>query len=139
MTDDRPPPILPIRPRPRPTPPTSPDDGAMSPPPLDDRLAAALRDLTPVTPRRPWRDLARVGRRPRRRGGHRAGAGPVAARRDLDALPRAWVIAYGGAWLGAFVIGAWLALVPRAGHVVPAAWRRARWRRWPPSASSSPA
>ncbi len=119
MTDDRP--------RPDPADPAAPAPaadlvdpaaaGALPPPPLDERLAAALRDLTPVTPRRPWRDLAWVAA---------LAAAVVTAlvlalslRRDLDALPRAWVIAYGGAWLGAFIVGAWLALVPRAGHVVP--------------------
>ena len=83
-------------------------------------LEAELRDLRPVTSRRPWRDVALV-----------TGAAAVAVavlvgllrmRRDLDALPTSWLLAYGAAWVASFGAGTWLALVPRRGAVMP------RWR-----------
>ncbi len=92
-------------------------------PPIGDLLAAELRELAPVATRRPWRDVAAVTA---------AAATSIAVlvvtlavRRDLDALPRAWLIGYGGAWLAGFALLAWLSLVPRAGAVVP---------RWLPAA-----
>ena len=67
--------------------------------------------------RRPWRDVAVLTA---------AAAVSVAGfllvlalRRDLDALPAAWVAGFAAAWLTSFGLLAWLALVPRAGEVLP--------------------
>jgi hypothetical protein len=87
------------------------------PPPMGDLLEAELRELQPVGTRRPWRDVALVTAI-----AAVAVAGLVVVlrvRRDLDALPASWLVAYGAAWLAGFAAGAWLALVPRRGAVVP--------------------
>lgn len=91
-----------------------------SPPPLSSDLEAALGTLTPVAPRRPPRDLAIL-----------VGAGAIyacglvyalALRADLHELPISWLVLAGLGWLLGFVVPCYLALVPRAGAVVP------RWR-----------
>ncbi len=89
-------------------------------PPMGDLLDGELRDLRPVATRQPWRDAGLV----------LAAAtivvatlvGVLSLRRDLDALPVVWLVLYGTAWLGTLGLGAYLALVPRRGAVVP------RWR-----------
>jgi hypothetical protein len=89
----------------------------LEPPPLGASLEAELRDLKPVSTRRPWRDVVFVSFI-----AAVAIAGMVVflrVRRDFDALPTAWLVAYGAAWLVGFAGGAWLALVPRRGAVVP--------------------
>ncbi len=89
-------------------------------PPMGDLLDAELRDLQPVAPRRPWRDVAIVT------AAAACAIGALVAllrlRRDLDALPTSWLVAYGAAWVASFGAGTWLALVPRRGAVMP------RWR-----------
>lgn len=92
-----------------------PDD--LAPPPLGDLLEAELRELKPVSTRRPWRDVALVTFI-----ASVAVAGMVVllhVRRDFDAMPTSWLVTYGAAWLASFGVGAWLALVPRRGAVVP--------------------
>jgi len=93
------------------------DEDELVSPPMADLLEAELRDLKPVATRRPWRDVAAV-----------TGAAAIAitalvailrVRRDLDALPTSWLVAYGAAWIASFAAGTWLALVPRRGAVVP--------------------
>lgn len=89
-------------------------------PPLSAALEAELGQLLPVSPRRPRRQLAIVV------GVSLVyGAGLVAAlnlRRDLSELPASWIVAAGIAWLLGFAVPCYLALVPRAGAVMP------RWR-----------
>jgi hypothetical protein len=53
------------------------------------------------------------------------GAGLIAAlkmRRDMNELPSSWIVATAFAWLLGFAVPCYLALVPRAGSVMP------RWR-----------
>jgi hypothetical protein len=87
------------------------------PPPIAPALEAELDKLAPVKTRRPMRQLATL-----------AGisfvyaAGLVAMftlRGDLDELPMPWLLMAGLAWLGGFVIPCYLALVPRAGSMMP--------------------
>lgn len=89
-------------------------------PPLSPALEAELAQLAPVAPRRPLRQLAIVF------GLSLVyGAGIVAAlepRRDMAELPARWIVAAGLAWLLGFAVPCYLALVPRAGSMVP------RWR-----------
>jgi hypothetical protein len=88
-----------------------------TPPPLSPVLEAELDKLAPVKPRRPMRQLATL-----------VGISAVYAvglvamftvRGDLDELPMPWLVAAGLAWLLGFVIPCYLALVPRAGQVMP--------------------
>lgn len=91
-----------------------------APPPLAGELEAALGKLTPVTTRRPIRQLAMLCAASLLYG---VGVLAVTAmRRDAGELPVGWMIAAGLAWLGGFVIPCYLALIPRAGSVIP------RWR-----------
>ena len=92
----------------------------VSVPPLPAALETELASLRAVSPRRPLRQVAIV-----------VGvslvyaAGLVAAlklRRDMAELPPSWVVAAAIAWLLGFVVPYYLALVPRAGAVMP------RWR-----------
>lgn len=94
----------------------------LPPPPMSDLLEAQLHELAPVPTRRPWRDAGIVA-------GVAALAvaamvGALRVRRDLDAHTTTWLVAYGAAWVAAFAVGTWLALVPRRGAVVPR-WRAA--------------
>jgi hypothetical protein len=89
-------------------------------PPLGSALEAELATLAPVRARRPLRQLAvLVGI------SLIYGAGLVVAlttRRDMLELPMGWLFAAGTAWLGGFLLPAYLALVPRRGSMMP---------RWP--------
>jgi len=94
---------------------------AAEPPPLAPPLSAALEQelarLAPVSPRRPLRQLAIVIAI-----SLVYGAGLVAAltmRRDMRELPIAFVFGAGIGWLLGFAVPSYLALVPRAGAVVP--------------------
>lgn len=86
-------------------------------PPLSAALEDELRDLAPVAMRRPWRDVAVLTAAATVSVGGFLLA--LALRRDLDALPGAWVAGFAAAWLASFGLLAWLALVPRAGEVLP--------------------
>jgi hypothetical protein len=89
-------------------------------PPLSAALEAELGDLLPVSARRPLRQLAIVVA-----VSLVYAAGLLAAvkmRRDMDELPTSWMIGAGIAWLLGFAVPCYLALVPRAGSVMP------RWR-----------
>ena len=91
-----------------------------APPPLTDALEAELRALTPVAPRRPGRQVVVAGLV------SLAYAAivllVVTMRRDLEHLPRVWLIAYALAWLLGFGLPLYVSLVPRRGEVMP------RWR-----------
>jgi hypothetical protein len=100
------------------------DELAAEPPPAAPKLSAAIEaelgSLATVRPRRPARQLATVV------GVSLAyGAGLLAAlslRRDMTELPISWLVATGLAWLLGFAVPCYLALVPRAGSMMP------RWR-----------
>jgi len=91
-----------------------------APPPLARDLEAELGSLAPVATRKPLRQLAMlVGL------SLTFGAGVLALvtiRRDASELSMAWMVGAGLGWLVGFVIPCHLALVPRAGSVMP------RWR-----------
>lgn len=89
-------------------------------PPMGAALEAELAGLMPVSPRRPMRDLVRVAGLSLAYGA--ALIGLLTLRRDLHGLPTWWLIGYGLAWLLGFVGLVYLAVVPRAGAVMP------RWR-----------
>ncbi len=93
---------------------------AMAPPPPGAALEAELGRLAPVSPRRPWRDLGRVGGLSLLYGA--ALVFLLAIRRDLHGLPIWWLVGYGALWLAGFASLVYLALIPRRGTVVP------RWR-----------
>jgi hypothetical protein len=93
------------------------------PPPLGDLLEQELSDLKPVATRRPWRDVGVVAVAAAVAVAVMVGA--LRVRRDMDAMPAIWLVAYGAAWVGSFAVGAWLVLVPRRGAVSP---------RWLPAA-----
>lgn len=98
-------------------------DDMLPPPPLGDLLEAEMRDLKPVATRRPWRDVGVVAVAAAIAVAVMVGA--LRVRRDLDAMPTGWLVAYGAAWVASFAAGAWLVLVPRRGAVSP---------RWLPAA-----
>lgn len=92
----------------------------LPPPPIGDALEAELGKLAPVAPRNPRKDFAKVACLS-------LGYGAVLValltiRRDLHGLPVWWLVTYGAAWLSGFIGLAYLAVVPRAGSVMP------RWR-----------
>jgi hypothetical protein len=99
--------------------------GLGAPPPAPAPvLARAIADMRPVRTRHRFGAVAAV-----------ALAGlvwPVIAlvhlphRRDLGALPLAWVIAAAALWAAAFTASLTAALVPRRGDVLPAAGRASR-------------
>lgn len=94
---------------------------APAPPPLPAALEAELGSLAPVPARRPLRQLAIVAG-----GGLVYGAGWLAAlalRVDIAELPASWLVGTAFAWLLGFAVPLYLALVPRAGAVMP----RYRW------------
>lgn len=91
-----------------------------APPALARELEAELGSLKPVATRRPVRQLVMLCA-----ASLVYGAGVLAVvttRRDAGELPIGWMVAAGLAWLFGFVIPCHLALVPRAGSVMP------RWR-----------
>jgi hypothetical protein len=86
-------------------------------PPLSQLLEAELAQLTPVSTRRPVRQLALLVA-----VSLIYGAGVLAMltlRRDLHELPMGWLLGAGLAWLLGFVVPVYLAMVPRAGAVMP--------------------
>jgi hypothetical protein len=90
---------------------------APQPPPPSATLAAELAALAPVSARSPSRQIAiLVGI------SLVYGAGLVATltvRRDLRELPAGWLVATAALWLVGLVVPSYLALVPRAGSVMP--------------------
>ena len=90
------------------------------PPRLDPRIEQELAAITPVTTRRPRRQLVLV----------LVSAALVLSallavlglRKDLHQLPSGWVPVVAGFWVLGLVFAAWFALVPRPGSVMP------RWR-----------
>ena len=94
-------------------------DGAADAPPPGAELDAMLRDLAPVHTRNPRRQFAIVA----------IGAAVYVAalvvvlhvRIDLAGLPMPWFVAMAAAWAVGFAVPMWLALVPRAGAVMPRA------------------
>lgn len=100
------------------------DTAAAAVPPMGAALEAALVDLTPVPPRRPWRQAAVV------LAGSLVWAllilGVLRVRPDLADLPRGWLVAYLAAWMAGFVVPVVLLLVPRRGSMMP---------RWPMAAA----
>ena len=88
-----------------------------TPPPLAAELERALDGLAPVSPRRPWRQLATVI------VVSLIYAGIVIAlvtiREDMPGLPRPWLIAYLAAWLVGFGLPLGLAVVPARGAMMP--------------------
>lgn len=92
-------------------------------PPLSSALEAELAALQPVAPRRPLRQVAALVLI-----SLAFGAGLLAAlsmRRDMNELPASWLVGVGSAWLVGFVAASYVALVPRAGSMMP---------RWPVAA-----
>jgi hypothetical protein len=90
---------------------------APAPPPLSQLLEAELAQLTPVSTRRPVRQLALLVA-----VSLIYGAGVLAMltlRRDLHELPMGWLVGVGLAWLLGFVVPVYLATVPRTGAVMP--------------------
>lgn len=87
------------------------------PPPMSSMLEDELGKLAPVAPRRPLQQLAILA------GISLVyGAGLVAAlsmRKDMDELPKSWLVGAGLAWLLGFVVPCYLALVPRPGTMSP--------------------
>lgn len=86
------------------------------PPELCADMESALADLQPVRTRRRGSDFALIG-------GVCVLYGATMLlfmdlRPDLDNLPRGWFVVYALAWLVSFVAIAYLALVPREGHVL---------------------
>lgn len=95
-------------------------------PPLSSALEAELAALQPVLPRRPKRQLSTLVAM-----SVVYGAGLLAAltlRRDIEELPTAWIVGAGLLWSVGFVAPIYLALVPRAGSMMP---------RWPVAAISA--
>ncbi len=93
------------------------DFGVPTPPALGGELEGELGKLAPVAMRRPLRQLAiLVG------VSLVYGAGLLAlitVRRDVDELPMTWFATAAGTWLLGFLVPAYLAIVPRAGSVLP--------------------
>jgi hypothetical protein len=90
---------------------------APTPPPLSPDLEAELAKLAPIAARRPGRQLAAVLALSLAYVGGLVAA--LALRRDLSELPAWWILGAGAAWLVGFVVPCYLALVPRAGAVMP--------------------
>jgi hypothetical protein len=87
------------------------------PPPLSPALEAELAQLAPVATRRPVRQVVLL-----LAVSLLYGAGVLALlamRRDALALPAAWLVGVGGAWLLGFAAPIYLATVPRSGAVMP--------------------
>jgi hypothetical protein len=86
-------------------------------PAMSSDLEAELSKLSPVAPRKPARQAATlIGI------SLVYGAGLLAAlsmRRDMTELPTAWIIAAAAAWFLGFVFPSYLALVPKAGSMMP--------------------
>jgi hypothetical protein len=90
---------------------------AMELPPLSAELAAELDDLQPVPPRRPRRSFLVLGVASLVYGGCLLWL--MRLRPDLSGLPWGWMVMYSLAWLAGFLAIGWLAVVPRAGRVMP--------------------
>ncbi len=93
---------------------------SLPPPPLPPGLEAELAQLTPTRPRRPTRGLVRTTAISIAYAGILLTV--LSTRRDLEHLPRMWLVLYGLAWLIGFAVPLHVALVPRPGAIMP------RWR-----------
>jgi len=91
-------------------------------PPMSTALEAELAQLAPVRTRRPARDIAVLVAISIACGA--AVLAVVTTRRDLGELPIAWMVGAGIAWAAGFGAACALAIVPRAGDVMPR-WPRA--------------
>jgi hypothetical protein len=89
-------------------------------PPLPAELEASLADLAPVKTRRPLRQLAILAGISVIYGA--ALVAGLTTRPDMAELPMGWLAAAAIAWLAGFLLPAYLALVPKAGSMMP---------RWP--------
>ena len=94
---------------------------AAAPPPVPPGMSAALEaelgKLAPVRARRPHRQLAILAACSL--GYAAVLLAVLSLRRDLDELPVGWLVGAGCAWLAGFVAPMYLAVVPRAGSVMP--------------------
>jgi hypothetical protein len=93
---------------------------APTPPPPGPALEAALAELAPVATRRPLRQLAILVAVSLIYAAALVAA--LTTRADLMEVPIGWLVAAGGAWLGGFLVPAYLTIVPRARAIMP------RWR-----------
>ncbi len=93
--------------------------GAPAPaaPPMSAALEAELAALTPTAPRRPLRQLAILAAASVVYYGVLLAI--VTVRADFGELPIAWIVGAGTAWLVAFMIPLYLAVVPRRGAMKP--------------------
>jgi hypothetical protein len=91
-------------------------------PALGDELSKELDTLQPSKPRGPARELLLFGLVSLMYVGTLLGA--LRFRKDLNALPRLWLIVYVTAWSLSFLALAYLVLVPPKGQVMPR-WRAA--------------
>lgn len=89
-------------------------------PPLPAELEASLVDLAPVKTRRPLRQLSILAGISVIYGA--ALVAGLTTRPDMAELPMGWLAAAAIAWLAGFLLPAYLALVPKAGSMMP---------RWP--------
>ncbi len=97
------------------------DELASAPPPAPPAMSAELEaehgKLSPVTPRRPRRQIAVLA------AASLAYAGALLAiltvRDDLRGLPVPWILGAGALWFTGFLVPCYLALVPRAGTMMP--------------------
>jgi hypothetical protein len=86
-------------------------------PPVSAELEAELAQLAPVKPRRPGRQVAVLAACSLV---YAAGLLAVlSVRRDLGELPVGWLVGAGAAWFVGFVVPCYLAIVPRAGSMLP--------------------
>jgi RNA polymerase sigma factor (sigma-70 family) len=86
-------------------------------PPLPPALDRELAQLAPIAPRRPARQAAVV--LVASLGWAMCLVGLLTLRRDLDELPRPWLVAYLVAWLLGFAVPLALVVLPARGQMLP--------------------
>ena len=86
-------------------------------PPLPPGLDRELAQLAPIAPRRPARQAAVV--LIASLGWAMCLVGLLTLRRDLDELPRPWLVAYLAAWLLGFAVPLGLVVLPARGQMLP--------------------
>jgi len=86
-------------------------------PPLPPALDRKLAQLAPIAPRRPARQAAVV--LVASLGWAMCLVGLLTLRRDLDELPRPWLVAYLVAWLLGFAVPLALVVLPARGQMLP--------------------